>query len=56
MTFSEEDGKNVVKVHQIQSDGTFKDSEGTFTIDEKNKVLNLDIDIWLQLTIVVSCQ
>ena len=45
MTFSEEDGKNVVKVHQIQSDGTFKDSEGTFTIDEKNKVLNLDIDI-----------
>ena len=45
MTFSEEDGKNMVKVHQIQSDGTFKDSEGTFTIDEKNKVLNLDIDI-----------
>lgn len=45
MTFSEEDGKNVVKVHQIQSDGTYKDSEGTFTIDEKNKVLNLDIDI-----------
>lgn len=45
MTFSGEDGKNVVKVHQIQSDGTFKDSEGTFTIDEKNKVLNLDIDI-----------
>lgn len=45
MTFSEEDGKKVVKVHQIQSDGTYKDSEGTFTIDEKNKVLNLDIDI-----------
>lgn len=45
MTFSEEDGVNKVVVSQVTAEGTFTDSEGTFTIDEENKTLTLDVDI-----------
>lgn len=45
MTFSEEDGVNKVKVSQVTPEGTFDTSEGTFTIDEENKTLTLDVDI-----------
>ena len=45
MTFSEEEGVNKVVVSQVTSAGTFVESEGTFTIDEKNKTLTLSVDI-----------
>lgn len=45
MTFSEEDGVNKVKVSQVTPEGTFDTNEGTFTIDEENKTLTLDVDI-----------
>lgn len=46
MTLSkDEDGKNVVTVSQVNTDGTFTESTGTFTINEENKTLTLDIDI-----------
>lgn len=45
MTFyQDEDGNDKVKVHQVQSDGSYKDSEGTFTVDEKNKTITMTID------------
>ena len=45
MTFyKDEDGNNKVKVHQVQADGSYKDSEGTFTVDEKNKTITMTID------------
>lgn len=45
MTFyKDEDGKDKVKVHQVQADGSYKDSEGTFTVDEKNKTITMTID------------
>ena len=41
MTFyKDEDGNDKVKVH----DGSYKDSEGTFTVDEKNKTITMTID------------
>lgn len=45
MTFSEEEGVNKVKVSQVTADGTFVEHEGTFTIDEENKMITLDVDI-----------
>lgn len=45
MTLSEEDGVNKVKVSQVTPEGTFDTNEGTFTIDEENKTLTLDVDI-----------
>ena len=45
MTFSEEGGVNKVVVSQVTTEGTFVESEGTFTIDEENKTLTLDVDI-----------
>ena len=45
MTFyQDEDGNDKVKVHQVQADGSYKDSEGTFTVDEKNKTITTTID------------
>lgn len=45
MTFyMDEDGNDKVKVHQVQADGSYKDSEGTFTVDEKNKTITMTID------------
>lgn len=45
MTFyQDEDGNDKVKVHQVQTDGSYKDSEGTFTVDEKNKTITMTID------------
>ena len=45
MTFyQDEDGNDKVKVHQVQADGSYKDSEGTFTVDEKNKTITMTID------------
>lgn len=45
MTFyKDEDGNDKVKVHQVQADGSYKDSEGTFTVDEKNKTITMNID------------
>ena len=45
MTFyKDEDGNDKVKVHQVQTDGSYKDSEGTFTVDEKNKTITMTID------------
>ena len=44
MKFYEEDGKYKVKVHQIKSDGSYEDSEGTFTVDEKDKTITMTID------------
>lgn len=45
MTFyQDEDGNDKVKVHQVQADGSYKDSEGTFTVDEKNKTIIMTID------------
>lgn len=44
MTFyQDEDGNDKVKVHQVQADGSYKDSEGTFTVDEKNKTITMTI-------------
>lgn len=44
MTFyKDEDGNDKVKVHQVQADGSYKDSEGTFTVDEKNKTITMTI-------------
>ncbi|SHJ09434.1 hypothetical protein [Bacteroides stercorirosoris] len=46
MTFSkEEDGTNKVVVSQVTAEGTFVESEGTFTINEEDKTLTLDVDI-----------
>jgi len=46
MTFSkEEDGTNKVVVSQVTTEGTFVEGEGTFTIDEENKTLTLDVAI-----------
>ena len=45
MTFyKDEDGNDKVKVHQVQADGSYKDSEGTFTVDAKNKTITMTID------------
>ena len=45
MTFyQDEDGNDKVKVHQVQADGSYKGSEGTFTVDEKNKTITMTID------------
>ena len=45
MTFyQDEDGNDKVKVHQVQADGSYKDSEGTCTVDEKNKTITMTID------------
>ena len=45
MTFyQDEDGNDKVKVHQVQADGSYKDSEGTFTVDEKNMTITMTID------------
>ena len=45
MTFyQDEDGNDKVKVHQVQADGSYKNSEGTFTVDEKNKTITMTID------------
>ena len=45
MTFyMDEEGNDKVKVHQVQADGSYKDSEGTFTVDEKNKTITMTID------------
>lgn len=45
MTFyKDEDGNDKVKVHQVQADGSYKYSEGTFTVDEKNKTITMTID------------
>ena len=45
MTFyKDEDGTDKVKVPQVQADGSYKDSEGTFTVDEKNKTITMTID------------
>lgn len=45
MTFyKDEDGNDKVKVHQVQADGSYKDSEGTFTVDGKNKTITMTID------------
>ena len=45
MTFyKDEDGNDKVKVHQVQADGSYKGSEGTFTVDEKNKTITMTID------------
>ena len=45
MTFyQDEDGNDKLKVHQVQADGSYKDSEGTFTVDEKNKTITMTID------------
>ena len=45
MTFyQDEDGNDKVKVHQVQADGSYKDSEGTFTVDEKDKTITITID------------
>ena len=45
MTFyQDEDGNDKVKVHQVQADGSYKDSEGTFTVDEKNKTIIMTVD------------
>lgn len=45
MTFyKDEDGNDKIKVHQVQADGSYKDSEGTFTVDEKNKTITMTID------------
>lgn len=45
MTFyQDEDGNDKVKVHQVQADGSYRDSEGTFTVDEKNKTITMTID------------
>ena len=45
MTFYQDgDGNDKVKVHQVQADGSYKDSEGTFTVDEKNKTITMTID------------
>ena len=45
MTFyKDEDGNDKVKVHQVQADGSYKDSEGTFTVDEKNKTITMTND------------
>ncbi len=45
MTLSEDNGVNRVIVSQVTTEGTFVESRGTFTIDEKNKTLTLDVDI-----------
>lgn len=42
--YKDEDGNDKVKVHQVQADGSYKDSEGTFTVDEKNKTITMTID------------
>lgn len=45
MTFyQDKDGNDKVKVHQVQADGSYKDFEGTFTVDEKDKTITMTID------------
>ena len=45
MTFyKDEDGNDKVKVHQVQADGSYKDSEGTFTVDAKGKTITMSVD------------
>lgn len=45
MTFyKDEDGNDKVKVHQILADGSYKDSEGTFTVDAKGKTITMSVD------------
>ncbi|NDV60391.1 hypothetical protein D0T85_20075 [Bacteroides sp. 519] len=45
MTFLEEGGVNKVIVSQVTAEGTFVEKTGTFTIDEENKTITLDVDI-----------
>lgn len=45
MTFyMDEEGYDKVKVHQILADGSYKDSEGTFTVDAKGKTITMSVD------------
>ena len=45
MTFYiDEEGNDKVKVHQILADGSYKDSEGTFTVDAKGKTITMSVD------------
>lgn len=45
MTFyMDEEGNDKVKVHQILADGSYKDSEGTFTVDAKGKTITMSVD------------
>ena len=45
MTFyMDEEGNDKVKVHQILADGSYKDSEGTFTVDAKGKMITMSVD------------
>lgn len=45
MTFyMDEEGNDKVKVHQILADGSYKDSEGTFTVDAKDKTITMSVD------------
>ena len=45
MTFyMDEEGNDKVKVHQILADGSYKDSEGTFTVDTKGKTITMSVD------------
>lgn len=55
MTFSKaEDGTNKVVVSQVTADGTVAENKGTFTIDEENKTLTLDVDILAPVNYVPS--
>ena len=45
MTFyMDEEGNDKVKVHQFLADGSYKDSEGTFTVDAKGKTITMSVD------------
>lgn len=45
MTFyMDEEGNDKVKVHQILADGSYKDFEGTFTVDAKGKTITMSVD------------
>lgn len=45
MTFyMDEEGNDKVKVLQILADGSYKDSEGTFTVDAKGKTITMSVD------------
>lgn len=47
MTFSKgkEGEPDTVFVSQVTAEGTFIENKGTFTVDEKNKTITLDVDI-----------
>lgn len=42
--YMDEEGNDKVKVHQILADGSYKDSEGTFTVDAKGKTITMSVD------------